>query len=129
MKRESKRAHLIGSDGFFLLPHPPPPTYGVGMRVVLQQDMNKWTTLALVGVLMICLATIPSSQASSLGGHGSRGGVSDTTADGLSTLEFEALLQDYLDQMRDMKELIQRYLASVPYSLSKRAQFLRLGRK
>ncbi|KAL5110113.1 hypothetical protein TcWFU_003503 [Taenia crassiceps] len=91
--------------------------------------MNKWTALTLFSVMVICLATMPSSQASSLGGHGSRGGVSEAAVDVASAVEFEALLQDYLEQMRDLKELIQRYLVSAPYSLSKRAQFLRLGRK
>ncbi|KAL5966377.1 hypothetical protein TSMEX_005895 [Taenia solium] len=91
--------------------------------------MHRWTGLTLFGVLMICLATMPCSQASSLGSHGSRGGVSEAAVEAASAAEFEALLQDYLEQMRDLKELIQRYLASSPYSLSKRAQFLRLGRK
>lgn len=91
--------------------------------------IHRWTALALFGVLMICLVTVPSSQASSLGSHGSRDGVSDAAVDAASAVEFEVLLQDYLEQMRDLKELIQRYLASAPYTLSKRAQFLRLGRK
>ncbi|VDM26810.1 unnamed protein product [Hydatigera taeniaeformis] len=91
--------------------------------------MNRWTALTLFGVLMICLATIPGSQTSSLGSQGSRSGVSEAALEAASAVEFEAMLQDYLEQMRELKELIQRYLASAPYGLSKRAQFLRLGRK
>ncbi|VDD80133.1 unnamed protein product [Mesocestoides corti] len=67
---------------------------------------------------MACLLSLPRTDAAAFRQQDHR------AAD---EAEYEALLQEYLDHLRYLKEHIDRYQADYP--LNKRAQFLRLGRK
>lgn len=85
----------------------------------------RWTALAVFGMVFTCIFNFPVIQATVISGSNSQGYEATENA---AALEFEDLLQDYLEQMRDLKALLHRYIANSPPNFRKRAQFLRLGR-
>ena len=82
------------------------------------------TVFTLVGVLVAFLVNVQGMKTSPIESHNSQESVDSDTLE-----ELEALLEGYAEQNRILKDIIQHRLASDPYTLRKRAQFLRLGRK
>nr|CDS34400.1 conserved hypothetical protein [Hymenolepis microstoma] len=87
--------------------------------------MKSFVTSALFGVMLVCFLSIPVGHARAVVGPDSS---NYETAENGAALDFEALLQENLEEMRELKHLIRRYLTNPPLNFHKRAQFLRLGR-
>ncbi|VUZ57202.1 unnamed protein product [Hymenolepis diminuta] len=87
--------------------------------------MNSFICSTLFGAMLVCFFSISVGQASVI----TRSDSSNYETAGSGTaLEIEALLQEYLEEARELKDLIHRYVANSPPNFHKRAQFLRLGR-
>ncbi|VDO00707.1 unnamed protein product [Rodentolepis nana] len=87
--------------------------------------MKSSVTSALFGVILVSFLSISIGQANAVGSPDSS---NYETAENGGALDFEVLLQENLEEMRELKNLIRRYLANPPPNFHKRAQFLRLGR-
>ncbi len=72
------------------------------------------------GLLVICVLSLPRSQAASL---------SSNIRESFDEAGLDALFREYMDQLRRIQSMIEheRIEGSLPFA--KRAQFLRLGRK